>query len=733
MKQKTGIFIIIFSFICSSSTVADEGLWLPFLLPPQFTSLQNTELTIPLRSLYSDTMPSVKDAVVQFGRACSGTVISSQGLLLTSYQCGFKYVQRHSTIGHNYIDKGFWAKSTTEELPNVGLRVKFLVRMEDVTLRVLAKVNDGMDDAARTEIIKEEIKRIEREAVNKPFHEAKVKSYFYGSRYYLQIMQVFPDVRLVGAPPRTIGQFGGFSDSWEWPYHAGNFALFRIYANENNEPASYSKDNRPYKPPRHFVITTKGITENQLLMHYGFPGVTMNNFSSFAIELIQDEQNPRNITIREKKVEIIATGMQQKRIAEINYWEKYAALQNYLKKWKLEIEFLKKFDVVAQRRQQEQEFTRWVNESISRQRRYGRLIEEFDSLYSDYRPWLKLNDYLHEGVFGIDVMRMAEKIQILLEIARINIAPDQRDMIIRKAALQLKSEAAPFYDSYEKETDMNLFYAMLKLYHDSVSEEFHPDFLRKIDRRRFRKAPLKYASRFYDESFFRSKNKFAWFLQTFSIESPGEVREDKLFHVFSAFHTIRRYKVEPQIERHAQKLTRLNRLYISGLREKDNRIAHYPAANYSLRFSFGRVRGYSPENAIRYRHFTTLTGVVEKSRLTSVDSSDYQKDERLEALYYSKDFGNYGKDIMFTNFISDIHTTGGSNGGPVFNGDGQLVGISAGRNAEGAISDFYYAPDYYRNVAVDVRYILFIVDKYAEATRLTDEMTIVFPDGGSEM
>jgi len=714
--------IIFFVFLISIFNVkADEGMWLPVLLEQLNESdMQSMGLKLTAEDIYSVNHSSLKDAICLFGSGCTAEVVSNKGLVFTNHHCGYSAIQSHSSLDHNYLEDGFWAKEQSDELQCSGLSVTFIVRMEDVTAKILDGVTAKMTEAQRDEIILKNISKVESEAVKGTHYKAKVKPFYYGNEYYLFVHEVFTDVRLVGAPPTSIGSFGGDTDNWMWPRHTGDFSVFRIYADSSNNPADYSKNNIPYVPKKSLTISIKGVQKNDFTMVYGFPGRTQEYLTSYGVNLVANVENPVLIGIRDKKLKIMSAAMKSDPLIKIQYASKYVGIANYWKKFIGESKGITKLDGVEKKQLLENEFTTWVNTDASRKEKYGKLLDEFKKVYEKFSPVELAYDYFSESGVGIELVKYAWGYNNLITKS---LDKKVKDEDVTKIVEQMKNGAKGFFKNYNLETDKKLFSALISIYYLQGTSAYQPKYFEEIIKNKFGGDIEKYVSYVYANTSFSSQAGVEKTLSKFKRNKTAVISNDPVFKLASALYKNLNENILPSYYKYNDELDSLYRIYITGLREMQPGKKFYPDANLTLRVAYGKVNDYKPMDAVDYNYYTTLEGVMQKE---DEEVSDYKVPEYLKNLYDTKNYGRYSTDsTMHVAFIATNHTTGGNSGSPVLDGEGQLIGINFDRVWEGTMSDIMYDKEQCRNIALDIRYTLFIIDKYAGAKRLIDEMNIV--------
>jgi V8-like Glu-specific endopeptidase len=720
MNIKTLLLFIVTTFF-SLVSIADEGLWLPILLQQlNEPDMKSLGMKLTADDIYSINHSSLKDAVCLFGGGCTAEVVSDKGLILTNHHCGYSTIQSHSSQQNNYLINGFWANDFKDELSNPGLSVTFIVSMEDVTAKVLYGVNAGISEEQRNNIIKLNSEKIEKEAIKNTHYKAKVKSFYYGNEFYLFITEVFTDIRLVGAPPDAIGRFGGDTDNWEWPRHTGDFCVFRIYADTNNNPADYSLKNVPYKSKKSLTISLKGEKKDDFTMVYGFPGTTEEYLTSYAVNLTANIEDPARVAIRAAKLKIMDAAMKTDPVVNLQYASKYVNIANYWKKWAGEMTGLKRMTAVEQKKKLEANFNNWVNADNARKAKYGNLISAFEKVYSVYSSFALAYDYFSEAGVGIEIIKNAWGYDKLISKSRdTSVKTDD----ITKLVEQMKNGSVGFFKNYDLPTDKNILIAMLEMY-QKANLVFKPDIFTTEIKEKYNNDVSKYADYLYKNSSFVSLDKVQKLFSDFRRDKLKKFINDPMYIAAAALYTNFYKNILPSYNACNDKLDSLYRIYITGLREMESNKKFYPDANLSLRVAYGKVEGYKPRDAVNYNYYTTMAGIMEKEDTTI---ADYKVPTKLKELFKNKDFGQYAAadSTMHVAFIASNHTSGGNSGSPVLNGEGQLIGINFDRVWEGTMSDIMFDPDHCRNISLDIRYALFIIDKFAGAKHLINEMKIV--------
>lgn len=710
--KKYLLLIPVFSILFTHSLDAKEGMWIPMLLKQLNESeMQSMGLELTAEDIYSINRSSLKDAVVKFGRGCTGEIISSEGLMLTNHHCGYGQIQSHSDLDHDYLQDGFWAASKKDELPNPGLTATFIVRMEDVTDAVNEGIVAGVTGSEREKIKRDNIQKIIADATENNHYEAEVKPFYAGNKYYLMVMEVFKDVRLVGAPPSSIGKFGFDTDNWVWPRHTGDFALFRIYADKDNRPAEYSKKNVPYTPKHHLPISLNGTQPDDFVMVFGFPARTESYLPQPAVEYTVNQLNPARIGMRDISLEILADEMNADRKVNIQYASKQSGISNAWKKWIGQNKGLKNLNAVQLKADFEKDFTEVAHQTGKTD--WAKIPALYQELYTDYIPLdfarAMLIEYYH---YGPEIFKFAAGFAPLLNE---NLDDEKRDEIVEK----LKKSTRSHFKNYNKNVDRRLFAAQTPEYLKALSEDVTPAELKAL----FENDTDGKA--FYNSSIFSDEEKVNALLNASNEERANTLKNDAALRVALAVTGTYTREVRPRYDSIAMIIDSVDTEYMKAIMQlMSNRKQYYPDANFTLRLSYGKVEGYEPKNGTVYKHRTTIDGIIEKMDTTT---KEFDVPQKLVELYHFKDYGRYAaKDgEMPVCFIASNHTSGGNSGSPAINGKGHLVGLNFDRTWESTMSDIMYDPEICRNIMVDIRYVLFITDKFAGAGHLVEEMTIV--------
>jgi len=688
-------------------------MWIPSLLEGvNETEMQSLGMKMTAKDIYDVNNSSLKDAIVHFNGGCTAEIISSQGLLLTNHHCGYGQIQSHSSVDHDYLQDGFWAMNKSEELKNPGMTVTFINRIDDVTTQVFEGVLESMDLKTKQSLIDKNIANVTKNASKEVWQNANVKSFYKGNQYILFVTEQFKDIRLVGAPPTSIGKFGSDTDNWMWPRHTGDFSMFRIYADKNNRPAEYSADNVPYTPKHFLPVSLDGVQENDFTLVFGFPGRTNEYLPAVAIDQIVNTLNPVKIDIRANALKIVDGFMRNEQAIKIKYASKYARTANYWKKWIGENQGIEKSKAIAQKVALETEFSKRVADKDLAG--YASLLSDFETLYAEVKKVALARDYWFEVVYrNVELLNASFKLyQLENAFARGGEAG------FNKARTVTLNSFKGFYKNYSPKVDKPVFARLVQMYKEGMPSEYLNDVLKNGDVEAM-------ADDIYANSAMVSLAKMEALLSGSPEEVIAKLNADAGYKVGKALSADFYKVINPKFIEVNDKIAAVQKKYMKALIELFPNKRFFPDANSTLRVTYGQVKGYDPVDGVSYGNTTYLGGVMEK-----FVPGDYEFDvpKKLQELYKSKDYGQYGVNgKMPVCFIGTNHTTGGNSGSPAIDAHGNLIGLNFDRVWEGTMSDLNYDADICRNIMVDARYILFIVDKFAGATHLIDEMKLVHP------
>ncbi len=707
------LFVTVLSFYQS---FADEGMWLPQLLQSlNEKQMKKMGMKINASDIYSISKSSLKDAIVSFGGFCTAEVISNEGLLLTNHHCGFDAIQNHSSIQNNYIRDGFWAYNKGQELTNPSLFATFIIRIDDVTSDVLKGVTATSTEIERQRIIDKNIAALKTTIKKESYQDVLIRAFFEGNKYFCFITETYKDVRLVGAPPSSIGNFGKDTDNWMWPRHTGDFSMFRIYAGKDNKPASYSADNVPYKPKRSLNISLDGVKENDFTMIFGFPGRTTQYLHSAAVKQIMDVLDPAKIAIREKALTVIDGFMRKDEGIKIKYAAKYASIQNAYKKWQGEVLGLRSKDAVGKKKQLEALFEKIVLAKPEMTAVYLNLLKKLEEAYAEIEPYALARDYYNEITQKIELGNVATQLRSVVNAFE---KDGEKGFINAKTGVLVSLEN--LFREYDVNVDKKVFEVLMKMYvQDQKAANISPYFTTLVQNNNYEKA----ASAIYDQSKITSLESIKNLLNGNATDVVEAIKNDIAFKLVSDMVKTFSDNVAKNLAPLQATINSLQRLYMQAQLDVFSDKSFYPDANSTLRVTYGNVKGYTPKDGAKYDFYTYLDGVMEKYK-----PGDYEFDvpAKIIELYKKKDFGRYGVNgKQPVCFIAANHTTGGNSGSPALDAYGNLIGLNFDRVWEGTMSDINYDPSICRNIMVDIRYVLFIVDKFAGATNIIKELKLV--------
>ena len=697
MKKLSIVAAWIFFFVAFCMQAQDGGMWIPSLLnATNEQEMKSLGGKLSKEDIYDINSSSLKDAIVQFNGGCTAEIISPNGLLLTNHHCGYYHIQSHSSIANDYLKNGFWAKSQQEELPNKNLEVTLIVKIEEVTDIVLKGINKKTSIKESERIIKKNTSKLKKKYKREAWQNIKVKSFFKGNQYFLFVTESYKDIRLVGAPPSSIGKFGADTDNWAFPRHTGDFSMFRIYADKNNRPAEYSKDNVPYTPKHFLPISLDGVSEGDFTLIFGFPGRTNEYLPAVAMQQVVSKVNPVNIEIRQATLGVMDLAMRSDDKIRIQYASKQARIANYWKKWIGENQGIERSDAINKKRYIESVFMGKARELGYTD--YYKVLDDFHRLYIEFEPYkVKRSAFLE--IFN----RNSELMRMLFYLYPLEIVDDKK---FNKVINQAKGQLRGIHKNFNAGVDKAIFEAIMPIYDKAYG-----------------------SASFYNSTKLTSLSDALSLLEGSKEEILKKLNQDPAYQFAKKYMQEFYYTLEPNYHRINGQIAKTQKLYMEGLMKVFPDKVYYPDANSTLRVAYGQVKGYAPRDAVYYEPITYLEGVMEKFK-----PGDYEFDvpKKLRDLYGAKDYGIYaatnGK--LPVCFIGNNHTTGGNSGSPALDAHGNLIGLNFDRVWEGTMSDMNYDPEICRNIMVDVRYILFIVDKFAGAEYLLKEMKFVHPKYG---
>lgn len=716
MKKLTTFLTVVILFI-SQVSFADEGMWLLTMLNKNYEKMQQMGLKLKPEDIYNPNGSSLKDAVITLDHGnCTGEIVSKMGLILTNHHCGYEEIQQHSSVDADYLTDGFWAYSLEEELPNPGKTISFLVRIEDVTSKISWKLNDKMTEEMRQSVIEKSKTEIEKQASEGGKYDAAVVELYGGNEYYLFVYVTYKDVRLVGAPPSSIGKFGGDTDNWMWPRHTGDFSMFRVYAAPDGSPAEYSPENVPLKTPKFFKISISGIKEGDFSMIMGYPGTTNRYLTSFEITETMNHENAIRYKVRTEKLNILKSYMDKSDKTRIQYASKYAQSANYWKYSEGQNLGLNRLNVIKRTQAFEKDFQKWIKKDKERKAKFGTLLQDIQKSVSTRNLADIALNYWFEAVYqGPEIFLF-----VLKNFGKINRIAEDTD--ISELVKELREEGKTFFKDYDPSVDKELFAKLVKMYFDNVDSKYKGELFNDLQSK-YSGDINKMADEVYTKSIFADEKRYMEALDNFN---PETIKNDiGIVITYSMLNTY--WGINDEKDSQSGEYSKYRRLffeaYLKYFAEKDPKKPIYPDASSTMRLTYGTVGGYSFEGK-KYDWFTTLDQYIAKE---NPKNEEFYVKPRTKELYNAKDFGRYaGKDgVMYVNFITNNDITGGNSGSPVINGNGELIGIAFDGNWEGMSGDIAFEPQLQKTICVDIRYVLWTIDKYANAQNLINEMTIV--------
>lgn len=713
--RSANYLILVFFLILFIEVPAREGMWMPQLLKELNESdMKSMGMEINAEDIYSINHASLKDAIVQFGAGCTGELISAKGLLITNHHCGLSQIQSLSVIDKNFLKDGFWASNREEEIPCPGLKCTFIREIIDVTSDVLAGISDTLNEEVRAQLIKSKTDSLEK-SVNIKLNGV-VRQFYQGNKFYLFIAEVYNDVRFVGAPPISIGKFGGDTDNWMWPRHTGDFSLFRIYADKDNNPSVYSKENIPYTPKQFLTINIGGIKENDFAFVYGFPGRTNEYIPSSAIEVIANQTNPNRIAIRQVRLDIMKEAMNSNDTTQLQYAARYSTLENYYKKWEGELLGFKRFDLINEKKIREKDFNEKLK-NFPELLKDSSLISQYNSFSDKAKPLNFANDYFAEALSAIEIVNASARFKTLVNLYEENTNAEKK---INEELLKLKKDFKEFYRNYNSSLDFKICKAVLSLSYSNLERQYIPEkiFIEGQRKDNFKK----YCENIFENSLLADSARLMKFLDSFKRNDVKKILKDPAY-ILSLSIAENQTKLQTNLRKLNSHISQLQRNYMRDLLTMNQTGKLYPDANSSLRVSYGKVESVAVNDGMNFNYFTTAEGILDKSKTNSIE---YKIPQKLSELIKNRDYGRYGSGgILPVAFLSSVHTTNGNSGSPTLNSKGELIGVNYDRIWEGVVSDYYYDEKHGRNISLDIRYALFIIEKFGNAGWLLNEMKIV--------
>ena len=711
MKRHFCLACLLLALSMPLISFADGGMWLPLLLNKNEKDMQAKGMRITTKDIYDANNASLKDAVMLFGTGCTGEFVSNEGLVFTNHHCGYSYIVSNSTVEHDYLTNGFVAKSKAEELPCPGLTITLLKYMEDVTDRVLAGVTDNMTQNERQILIDDNIKKIKEETTKGTHYVAQIKPIYYGNQYMMYVNEVFKDVRLVAAPPSNIGKFGGDTDNWMWPRHTGDFSVFRVYSNKDNQPSDYSKDNIPYTPKKFMKISLKDKQEGDFTFVFGYPGTTRQFLTSQAVNEIQNIEDPIRIKLRTEVLNVYNQAMNESPAKRLRYASNVASIANGWKKWQGEVKGLK--------------FLKAIEKKQNFEKDYKAIISDFAKVYSDNAPYKIKEIYLNEAVFSSQFIKYARRAMMLAEHSQnASVTEEQLRIESNNLLVSLQKYYANDFESQRK-VDSTIFVRTMAIYYNDYlkANNIYPFINEKVEKK-YNGVSENYFAGIFSSSLLSNPQNAERFFANYKAKDYKKLLKDSSMEFLVPIFEEYKDKDYAILADNSAKLDSLYRVYVKQIMDKETDREFYPDANLTLRVAYGNVSSFKPRDGVKYKHYTTLEGIMEKE---NPDIYDYVVENKLKELYNTKDYAPYAnaEGKMPVAFIASNHTTGGNSGSPVMDADGNLIGINFDRNWEGTMSDVLYDKDLCRNISLDIRYCLFIIDKFLDAKNLINELEIV--------
>jgi hypothetical protein len=707
------IWSVVIALVSLLTLRAEEGMIIPSLVKAFENDMQARGMKLTAEDIYSVNNSSLKDAVLHFGGGCTAELVSNQGLILTNHHCGYYQIQQHSSLENDYLKYGFWAKSLKDELPNEGLYVTRIVRIEDVTKAVLSGTQDLQYLAQFEAKVKANIKALVEEVKKTTGYEAEIKPFDFGNSYYMMVKENFPDVRLVGAPPSFIGKFGGDTDNWVWPRHTGDFSVFRVYAGKDNKPAPYSADNVPYKPLHYFPVNLNPRQEGEFTMVYGFPGMTEQHVTAEYLKFIIEKERPMRINMREKSLEVIDAAMRASDATRIQYASKQSRIANAYKKWIGQIEGLRSLNAVQVKKEREMVYAKRAKEKPEWESRYGSIVKALDEAFKVYEEYEFADAVLIEYIFyGPEFLRLARTVESYAD--NYQKWADNGEWETRKATII--AGIKKHFKDYDAKVDRAIFDRTSPIAKKHLKEEFQPlSFTQK--------SLEDLSALIYSKSIMVDEAKLIEFIEKLNAKTAKRLEKDPGYLLFRDLWDVRTTQLAKNVQTYQTEMEMLNKVYVEGWYAMFPEKNHWSDANSTLRVTYGKLEGSAPRDGMCYTPHTTLDGMIEKYYS---GNPDFELDERMQKLYADQSYGDYAQDgKLWVCFTGSNHTTGGNSGSPALNAEGHIIGINFDRTWESTMSDFMFDTSRCRNIMVDMRYVLWVIDVYAGAGHLVKEMTII--------
>lgn len=708
--MKKVIFWVVTFIFSLPNFFAEEGMLIPSVVDAFENDMKAMGMKLSAKDIYDINNASLKDAIIHFGGGCTAEIVSAQGLVLTNHHCGYYQIQQHSSLENDYLKYGYWAKTMKDELPNPGLTATRIVRIEDVTKEILAGIETK--DASAGLKIQENIQKVIERLTAGTHYEADVKAFDYGNSYYCLVKETFKDVRFVGTPPNSIGKFGGDTDNWVWPRHTGDFSVFRIYANKDNQPAEYSEDNQPYVPIKYLSIDAGRRTEGQFTMIYGFPGLTEQHLISNEIEYFQNEERPMRIHMRDLALEAINAAMKKSDAVRIQYTSKQAGIANAWKKWIGQVEGLKRMNAVQKKKNYEASFNEKLATNAAWKEKYAGITQELNQLALDnqaiYTDYAIFEEFLYVGPEFFKLIRNFNNFKNkYITYEKAGTLKEKREELITSIKKHFKDNNS----NVDEQVFMNQYPYFLSKY-------------KKGENQLTTKEILALANKIYAKSAFTNEERMIKLVESYSPKMDKKIEKDAAYHLSSEISNDFSERIRPKLIEYFGKKNALLKEYVAGKYEMYPNDKHWPDANSTLRISYGKLEGTHSRDGLEYTNHTTVDGILAKYQS---GEDDFELIPEVVEFLQKKDYGKYAQDgEMWVCTLSSNHTTGGNSGSPILNGEGQLLGLNFDRTWESTMSDFNFDANVCRNISVDIRYVLWIIDKYAGAQRLIDEMDIHF-------